>query len=40
VPVVYLFELPKVGVWDAKVEGMWENSPIQATDMTKVKWAD
>ncbi len=40
VPVVYLFELPKVGVWDAKVEGMWENSPIQATDMTKVKWVD
>jgi peptide/nickel transport system substrate-binding protein len=40
VPVVYLFELPKVGVWDAKVEGMWENSPIQANDMTKVKWAD
>ncbi len=40
VPVVYLFELPKVGVWDAKVEGMWENSPIQANDMTKVKWVD
>ncbi|MGD9913050.1 MAG: ABC transporter substrate-binding protein [Rhizobiaceae bacterium] len=40
VPAVFLFELPKVGVWDAKVEGMWENSPIQANDMTKVKWAD
>lgn len=40
VPVVFLFELPKVGVWDAKVEGMWENSPIQANDMTKVKWAE
>ncbi|MGB6116595.1 MAG: ABC transporter substrate-binding protein [Mesorhizobium sp.] len=40
VPVVFLFELPKVGVWDAKVEGLWENSPIQANDMTKVKWAD
>jgi len=40
VPVAYLFELPKIGVWDAKVEGMWENSPIQANDMTKVKWAE
>lgn len=39
-PVVYLFELPKVGVWDAKVQGMWENSPIQANDLTKVKWVD
>lgn len=40
VPAVFLFELPKVGVWNAKVEGLWENSPIQANDMTKVKWAE
>ncbi|HTV66899.1 MAG TPA: ABC transporter substrate-binding protein [Rhizobiaceae bacterium] len=36
----WLFELPKVGIWDAKVEGLWENSPIQANDLTKVKWVD
>ncbi len=36
----FLFELPKIGVWDAKVEGMWENSPVQANDLTKVKWTD
>ena len=36
----FLFELPKFGVWDAKVEGLWENSPIQANDLTKVKWVD
>jgi peptide/nickel transport system substrate-binding protein len=36
----FLFELPKIGVWDAKVEGLWENAPIQANDLTKVKWAD
>ncbi|PHP67482.1 ABC transporter substrate-binding protein [Zhengella mangrovi] len=36
----FLFELPKVGVWDAKVEGLWENSPIQANDLTKVHWVD
>lgn len=39
-PAVFLFELPRVGVWDAKVEGLWENSPIQANDLTKVKWVD
>lgn len=36
----FLFQLPKIGVWDAKLEGMWENAPIQATDLTGVKWAD
>ena len=36
----FLFELPKIGIWDAKVEGLWENSPIQANDLTKVKWAE
>lgn len=38
--VGFLFELPKVGVWDAKVEGLWSNAPIQANDLTAVKWAD
>ncbi len=32
----FLFELPKVGVWDAKLQGMWDNAPIQANDLTKV----
>jgi peptide/nickel transport system substrate-binding protein len=36
----FLFELPKIGVWDAKVEGLWENSPVQANDLTKVHWTD
>lgn len=36
----FLFELPKVGIWDAKVEGLWKNSPIQANDLTKVRWAE
>ena len=36
----FLFELPKIGIWDAKVEGLWENSPIQANDLTTVKWVD
>ena len=37
---VFLFQLPKIGVWDAKLEGMWENMPIQANDLTKVRWLD
>ena len=36
----FLFELPKIGIWDARIEGLWENSPIQANDLTKVKWVD
>ena len=36
----FLFELPKIGVWDAKIEGMWENTPTPAFDLTKVKWVD
>ncbi|ESY32345.1 ABC transporter substrate-binding protein [Mesorhizobium sp. M1148] len=38
--VGFLYELPKVGVWDAKLQGLWENAPIQANDLTKVKWAN
>ena len=38
--VGFLFELPKIGIWDAKLEGLWENSPIQANDLTGVKWAE
>lgn len=36
----FLFELPKIGVWDAELEGLWENAPIQANDLTKVKWTE
>ncbi|QND61032.1 ABC transporter substrate-binding protein [Mesorhizobium huakuii] len=38
--VGFLYELPKVGVWDAKLQGLWENAPIPANDLTKVKWSD
>ncbi len=36
----YLFELAKAGVWNAKLKGMWENAPVQATDLTGVSWAE
>ncbi|WP_457299507.1 ABC transporter substrate-binding protein [Phyllobacterium sp. P5_D12] len=40
VPAAFLFQLPKTGIWDAKIEGLWENGPIQANDLTAVKWLD
>nr|HPI62892.1 ABC transporter substrate-binding protein [Alphaproteobacteria bacterium] len=35
----FLFQLAKHGVWNAQLEGMLENSPIQANDMTEVFWS-
>ncbi|MGQ0663773.1 MAG: ABC transporter substrate-binding protein [Pseudomonadota bacterium] len=35
---VFLFQLPKLGVWNADLDGLWENSPIQANDLTEVRW--
>jgi peptide/nickel transport system substrate-binding protein len=35
---LFLFQLPKIGVWNAKLDGLWENSPIQANDVTGVSW--
>ncbi len=37
---VFLFQLAKHGVWDARLRGMWENSPVQANDLTDVHWAE
>lgn len=34
----FLFELPKTGVADAKLKGLWADSPTQANDMTGVYW--
>ncbi|WP_436640535.1 ABC transporter substrate-binding protein [Microbaculum sp. FT89] len=36
----FLFELAKPGVWNAKLEGLWENSPVQANDLTEVRWTE
>lgn len=36
----YLFQLAKTGVADARIKGLWENSPTQANDLTKVYWED
>ncbi len=36
----YLFQLAKTGVANAKITGLWENSPTQANDMTEVYWEE
>lgn len=36
----YLFQLAKTGVADARIEGLWENAPTQANDLTAVHWTE
>ncbi|NBC33936.1 MAG: ABC transporter substrate-binding protein [Alphaproteobacteria bacterium] len=35
---IFLFQLAKHGVHHADLVGLWENSPIQANDVTGVRW--
>jgi peptide/nickel transport system substrate-binding protein len=36
----FLFQLAKTGVADARIKGLWANSPTQANDMTAVHWEE
>lgn len=36
----FLFQLAKTGVANAKIEGLWENSPNQSNDLTGVRWVE
>lgn len=36
----YLFQLAKTGVADARLQGLWENSPTPANDLTAVRWTE
>ncbi|MBF0276872.1 MAG: ABC transporter substrate-binding protein [SAR324 cluster bacterium] len=36
----FLFQLAKHGVWNKDVKGLWENSPVQANNLTKVYWTN
>ena len=36
----FLFQLAKTGVADARVEGLWENAPTQANDLSEVRWRE
>ena len=32
----FLFQLPKIGVWNARLMGQWADAPVQANDLTAV----
>ena len=34
---VFLFQLPKAGVWAKGISGAWDNAPLQANDFTAVQ---
>ncbi len=36
----FLFQLARAGVANAKIEGLWENAPTQANDVTGVTWTE
>lgn len=36
----FLFQLAKTGVAKAELEGLWENAPMPANDLTAVRWKD
>jgi peptide/nickel transport system substrate-binding protein len=36
----FLFQLPKVGVWDKRLEGMWENWPLSVAPLGEVRWTE
>ncbi len=39
-PNAFLFQLAKAGVAAAGLEGLWENAPVQANDLTRARWAE
>ena len=38
-PNIFLFALPKIGIWSAQLRGMWANDPMPVNDVTGVSWA-
>ena len=36
----YLFQLARTGVANARINGLWENAPTQANDLTGVSWSN
>ena len=37
---VFLFLLPKTGIWNAKLKGLWDNAPIPVNDLTEAEWTE
>ncbi|MBU2957707.1 ABC transporter substrate-binding protein [Paracoccus sp. 1_MG-2023] len=39
-PALFLYSEPRLAVWDAGLEGVWENGPVPSNDMTDVHWVN
>lgn len=39
-PNVFLYALPKLGVWNARLKGLWANDPLPVNDVTGVTWGN
>jgi peptide/nickel transport system substrate-binding protein len=35
---VWLFQLPKIGLWNANLQGLWENWPLPVNPLGEVSW--
>lgn len=35
---VFLFQLPKIGAWNAELNGMWESWPLPANPLAELSW--
>jgi peptide/nickel transport system substrate-binding protein len=40
VPALYLYDLPRLNIWNAKLEGLWENEPISQLYVRDAYWAE
>ena len=40
VPALYLFCMPKLGVWDKRLNGLWPNEPIPSNVLTNASWSE
>lgn len=36
----YLFQMAKTGVAKAQIQGLWENAPMPANDLSQVRWSE
>jgi len=39
VPALYLMDLPRLNIWDAKLQGLWPNEPISQMYVRDASWA-
>ena len=40
VPALYLYDLPRLNIWNARLEGLWENEPISQLYVRDAYWAE